>query len=308
MFMSLDDLLGSVAKNIKFTGVYIHRKDLVFVRGIIKTLDSDNVNHAIMLRWFKGEWGHYIIENVITSHCVIGNGYREVISLGADGTIHVASSSGFTWESIDDSDEGPNDKRAMVDIKPIGNEVFAVGMARQVYKRQKGGTWIRCDQGARGEKGIWDIAGFKSIDGFGVNSIYAVGFKGEIWFYDGHRWQALDSPTNVKLEKVKCLHPNDFFIAGAKGTLIKGSKNKMKIIPNNVTKSTLWGLEYYNGKTYLSDRKDVYVFSGGEIEKIDMQLGKKITTCYLHANDGVLWSVGDRDVAVFDGNTWSEIS
>lgn len=306
--MSLVDLLGPVTKNIKFTGVYIHRKDLVFVRGIIQSLDNDNVNHAIMLRWFKGEWGHYIIETVVTSHCVIGNGNREVISLGADGTIHVASPSGFKWESVDDSDEGPNDKRAMVDIKPIGDEIFAVGMARQVYKRQKDGTWVRYDQGARRERKLWDIAGFKSVDGFGSNAIYAVGFNGEIWFYDGNRWQPLDSPTNVKLEKVKCLQKNDFFIAGAKGTLIKGNRDKLKIIPNDVTKSTFWGLEYYNDKIYLSDRKEVYVFNGDEIEKIDMQLEKKITTCYLHANDGVLWSVGDRDIAVFDGSKWFEIS
>ena len=56
--MSLEDLLGEVAKNIKYTSVYVHRKDLVFVRCIIISLDNDNVNHAIVLRWHKGEWGH----------------------------------------------------------------------------------------------------------------------------------------------------------------------------------------------------------------------------------------------------------
>lgn len=306
--MTLKNLLGDVTKNIKFTGVYVHRKDLVFVRCIVKSLDSEDVNHAIILRWFQGEWGHYIIETVITSHCVIGNGdSREVLSLGADGTVHVASSSGFKWECIDHSDEGPNDKRAMVDIKPVGDTVFAVGMARQVYKRQKAGLWIRCDQGARGARKKWEIAGFKSVDGFGPKSVYAVGFKGEIWFFEGSRWQQLDSPTNIKLERIKCVPPNNIFISGARGTFIKAGNNQWTIVPNDLTNSTLWGLEYFNEKVYLSDRKKVYVFYGTDIMNVDMQLGREVTTCYLHANDGVLWSVGDKDIVVFDGTSWTEI-
>lgn len=305
--MILKDILGNAAKDVIFTGVFIHRKDLVYVRCIVQSLDSQKVNHAIMLRWQQGDWAHYIIETVVTSHCVIGDGDRKVLALGADGIIHVASSSGFTWEYIDQGDDGPNNRRAMIDITSIGDDVYAVGMARQVYRRQRTGSWTRCDQGARGERKEWAIAGFKSIDGFGPKSIYAVGFKGEIWFFNGSQWKQLDSPTNVKLERIKCVPPDNIFICGAQGTLIHGINGHLKIVPNYLTNSTLWGLEYFNKAIYLADREKLYVFDGTEIMNVDMELGKEVTTCYLHAKDGVLWSVGDKDIVLYDGTKWSEV-
>ncbi len=41
-----------------------------------------------------------------------------------------------------------------------------------------------------------DDSGFKDIDGFSENDLYACG--GEIMHFDGQRWTKLDTPTSAK--------------------------------------------------------------------------------------------------------------
>jgi hypothetical protein len=36
-------------------------------------------------------------------------------------------------------------------------------------------------------------------------------------------------------------------------------------------------------------------------------LGRSITTDRLHASEGLLWSIGSKDILVFDGQTWKEV-
>ena len=148
-------LLGKNIDDIQFTGISVHKSGVAYIKCIVRSLDSSEVNHTVMLRWMNETWKHYIIPTVITSHCVIDETERKVLALAADGVVHVASSKGFEWEYIDKSEEGPNSLRLMVDIKQIASSVYAVGMARQVYKRQINGHWIRCDQGARGVRKEW---------------------------------------------------------------------------------------------------------------------------------------------------------
>ena len=43
------------------------------------------------------------------------------------------------------------------------------------------------------------------------------------------------------------------------------------------------------------------------IQPLDVGLGKSITTHRLHAKEGLLWSIGEKDILVYDGHAWKEI-
>jgi hypothetical protein len=305
--MTLSEILGPYITDFAFTGVYIYSNDFVYVKAIIKSLDNREVNHTLMLRWHAGEWGQYMIPTIIPSHCVIKEPERKVLALSPDGAVHVATPQGFSWEYLDTREDGPSSLRAILEIKEISNSVYAVGAGRQIYKRTSPNTWVRWDNGIRGNKNIDNIGGFKSIDGFSENLLYTVGFKGEIWKFDGIIWALLDSPTNIKLEKIKCVTPNSIFICGGKGTFIKGNENSLVVIENDIIDSTLWGMEYFKDKVYMVDSSSIYVFDGEKINRIDTGLGENLTASYLHANDHFLWSVGERNILVYDGHRWTKL-
>ena len=279
-------------------------KDLVYVRAAIVELEKQGIDHTAMLRFDATDWSQYMIPAGAVAHCVIPEDARTVLTLSPSGIVHVAKPAGFGWETLDNSDEGPNSLRQMRDIRPIDGHVYAVGMGRMVYRRSPGGAWARFDEGLRGNRSTIEIAGFLAIDGCSESHIYAVGFKGEMWYFNGKRWSQVDSPTNMKLERVRVVSPDLAVACGAAGIILLGSRDKWQIVPQDITNKTLWGLEYFDGTFYLADNNSLYGFDGSRLVRLDSDPLRDVSTGRLHAADGVLWSVGEKDIVVFDGNTW----
>jgi hypothetical protein len=292
------------ANKARLAGVWVLTKDLVYVRAVISELDEQGIDHTAMLRFDGNAWSQYMIPAAGVAHCVIPEDGRTVLTLSPGGIVHVAKPEGFSWETLDNSEEGPTSLRQMRDIRPIDGHVYAVGMGRMIYRRSPRGAWARFDESLRGNRGTIEITGFLAIDGCSESHIYAVGFKGEMWCFNGKRWSQIDSPTNMKLERVRVVSPDLAVACGGAGTILLGSRDKWRVVSHEITKATFWGLEYFEGKFYLADNNSVYTFDGSQLLPLDSDPLKGVSTGRLHAADGVLWSVGEKDIVVFDGNTW----
>ncbi len=291
---------------VRFTGVFVLRDDLIYVRAMDVVLDEQGSAHAFVARWTGSGWGRYVVPGPAAAHCALNENDRTVLTLVPDGQVHVATPSGFAWETIDPTPDGPNSLRHMTDIRPIGDAVYAAGMARMVYRRTGPGQWERADFGMRHGRAGNGVSGFRSIDGLDARTLYAVGFGGEIWHFDG-QWTRIDSPTNAKLEKVRCVSPDQVFIGGANGTLLVGSKNRWTVVPHEATRGTFWGMEHFDGRLFLADSDSLYSFDGSSVDRVELDVEPYPTTSYLHTNGTLLASVGERDVVIFDGGTWTRL-
>jgi hypothetical protein len=66
-------------------------------------------------------------------------------------------------------------------MRAVGESTYAIGMARQVYRRTRSGIWKPCDDGAKHQpSSSLDIRGFNSIHGLDEKDMIAVGLEGEI--------------------------------------------------------------------------------------------------------------------------------
>lgn len=303
--MDLITVLDKHVNDVHFTGVYVYQKELVYIRAQLKSLNAKGVDHTLMIRCKNGEWGQYMVEAPSISHCLINDPELKILLLIPDGHVHVGAASGFVWEQILD-DSGPNSLKMMTDMQVIDNDVYAVGMGRMIYRR-KDSQWSRFDAGIRELKKLDAISGFKSIHGFNENELYAVGFKGEIWYFENEKWVQVSSPTNLKLEKVVCASDNQVYACGGGGILLRGKKDCWELIEQDLTTSTLWGLQEFNKSIYFSDNSSVYQYNGDECKKVDMGLERGVSCSYLHANDGVMWSVGNSHITRYDGEKWEQL-
>lgn len=188
-------------------------------------------------------------------------------------------------------------------IKTIAGELYVCGHGRQVYRRSSG-AWQSIAGNMQTREGG---TGFFDIDGASRSCVYAVGWHGEIFFYDGKQWQQDDSPTSAHLASVRVVAPDDVWIAGDKGVVLHGSFNRWRVLQSEDFPDNWYSIETFNGDTYLAANESLARVQGNTIVPVDVGLGRPITTHRLHAKDGLLWSIGEKDILVFDGTRWQEI-
>ena len=294
--------------DISFTRGFVFERSRIYVTAVVDDLNEHGVVHSLMLRWADGKWGHWLIEAGIVSHCVcsIPNG-RLVFALSEDGEIQVADGTNVRWESLASLRTRPG-LGNLISIRLIGNSVYVVGMQRQVYRRGlAGGGWMHADRGCVVPPGSLEIASFASICGVSEENIYAVGFYGQLWHWNGTQWTKLDSPTNVKLEAVCCVNQETTYIAGARGLVFKGKESVWNQVMNTSCELTFWGIAEFQGEVYLStDQGVICKIKDDEVVLVETGL-EPISTFDLHASDGILLSTGRKDLVFFDGSEWQRL-
>ena len=188
-------------------------------------------------------------------------------------------------------------------IKYINDELYVCGYGRQVYKRS-GEQWhsIAGDMLTRE-----NARGFFDMDGVDGSHLFAVGWQGEIWYYDGNQWHKEDTPTNVHLGAIKVVSKDDVWIAGDHGLVLHGGHAHWTIIESPDFNSNWYAVEEFEGKIYLAGNGVLAYIDGDRIKPVDTGLNKEFTTNKLHAKEGLLWSIGSEDILVFDGSVWKEV-
>lgn len=129
-------------------------------------------------------------------------------------------------------------------LKCINGFTYSVGLGRQLYKRIEVGKWVSFQEGiARVESS--SAIGFNDIDAFSESDMYAVGGHGDVWHFDGKKWQQMGFPSNVQLATVTCAGDGNVYISGEGGSLWVGGKSTWKSIYRG-SSSVLWN-DVYSG-------------------------------------------------------------
>jgi hypothetical protein len=221
----------------------------------------------------------------------------------------------YAWISDDELSmgriDGPGDYGFLTAVRVIGDAVFAVGMSRQVYVcRTAGGDWVRYDAGVLDESiDVGAVTGFRAVDGFGVEELYAVGFDGEIWTMRGGTWARIDSPTNVALEDVRVMGAGRVCAVGKSGVVLLGRGGVWQAVDQSETEEDLCALEPFAGRLYVASEHALYALDdAGGFKQIDLPSNRPAAFACLRASIDALWSFGPFDVfKMSPSGDWQEL-
>jgi hypothetical protein len=192
-------------------------------------------------------------------------------------------------------------------LRNIAGDVFVMGAGRQVYRRESVGAWTRFDTGMVNPLGKVELAAIESMAGFGKDEIYAVGWGGEIWLYDGRVWARKPSPTNVRLKNIVCAPDGQVYISGQSGTVLRGRRDAWEVISPDTTEDTIQDMLWFGEKIWATTSKDLFLLDGNDLVS-SLSRPKPVSRYqYLDAHDGLLWSFGETELAFYDGSSWHDV-
>ncbi|HMP18579.1 MAG TPA: hypothetical protein PKD72_16250, partial [Gemmatales bacterium] len=298
-----------MTSGIGFTHAAICSRSLLYAVAVVDELDAANVRHAVL--WKRTEaWQSWTVKNRIIAICKLDPVTGQVLFVGNDGNMLRYEGDSFQPEAIGVPEKGPSALRTLTAAQVIGKYVYAAGMQRQVFRRPlAGGNWSRCDQTCLEDGKPFRMAGFLAIQGFHEEDLYATGYHGEIWHFDGKRWTSLDSPTNVRITSICCVEPGVVYLSGDHGLLLKGNNTDgWEVIGDGSYPHTFWSMEYFAGVLYLSSNHGkLFQLEDQAIVPVDFKLKHEVSTFTLTQGDGLLLSIGNHDLLLLDGETWSPI-
>ena len=258
---------------------------------------------------YQGEIGGFDYDWNIASCTVVYKPDERFVAIGPFGRVLVIGGGNVNEEvPINDKGISPKKRGTLRAVRGIGGKAYAVGTMRQVYKRENIDTWHCIDSSAQNYIDIEKTdTCFESIDGFNEKEIYAVGWEGEIGWYNGETWKIIDSSTNTTLTNVRCAANGKCYASGKSGIILEGRYGDWKILKQELTKDNFWGMEWFNNTLYLSTNKALYLLENNNLKEVAFPNQKGSTFNHLSAKDGILWSIGAKDIFEFDGSIWKKL-
>ena len=271
-------------------------------------LSSDDVPHTLVLGWDQGTWRRGPLSQltwVAESACLVQVPKQQMVAVGATGKVIVAGRGEMYEENIYAAGT-PDDREGWFrEVREIAGKAYAVGMGRQAYLRDARDHWVRIDHTLPGS--LEGMEGLESIHGFAPDELYAVGWGGEIWSFDGRSWSPAGSPTNLLLTRVLCAGDGNVYACGQAGLLVRGRGQTWEVVEQDDTQEDIWDLEWFGDTLYVSTTRFLYTLDGTSLRLVEFEEETPETCYHLSTADGVLWSIGFKDIVAFDGSSWTRI-
>jgi photosystem II stability/assembly factor-like uncharacterized protein len=231
----------------------------------------------------------------------ISTGLREVIAVAPDGEyweLEPLTTNEFTGviKVI---------RGSIRSLTVVDDIVYGCGMARTVLKREYRDNWVEFGP-PDSQSGA--VIGFEDLSGFNGSDIYAVGWSGEIWHFNGENWSQIDSPVSSILSAVCCAEDGFVYAVGHDGVMLKGRGDSWTVIGTG-RKEKLMDVQFYAGQIYVATNFDVLKLTDhGLVLDADFPADDRPSTCLhlLKAADG-LFSMGTKDLWRKKTSGWQRI-
>jgi hypothetical protein len=243
--------------------------------------------------------------------------------LSAEGNVLYVSENAPIREKIPGAgvfSEGAAGWGYMSHLRQIGEHLYACGDGGQVYRRHGPDDWRHVDTGLLQTPPITDRLQLNCIDGLTENDIYLAGdfpgpagLEGRLFHFDGATWRPLAIPPVGYLNAIHIESAERVWICGENGALLLGNardgfRNLSRVEDNQL----FYSLTLFGGLLYLASNLGLFSYDpvrpDAGIREVVTGLTPELQDAHIvDACDGVLWSIGFKDIARFDGTRWERI-
>lgn len=246
-------------------------------------------------------------------------------ALSENGQVYLNGNGRFSDEKIPGAGVFSEDSGGwgyVADLQQIGDHLYVCGYKGQVYKRVAPNQWLHLDHGLLQDPDtvMEKRIALSAINGPDENAIYAVGYRHADWlppcafFWEGRAWGELAlPPVTERLTNIYVEDENRIWMCGSNGTLLLGNaKDGFKSLSTVDDNQLFLSLTKFQDRIYLGSNLGLFVYDpanhDGGILEVNTKLKPKLQDAnVVDAVDGVLWSIGPKDIARFNGKKWTRV-
>jgi hypothetical protein len=270
-------------------------------------LAEQEIEHSAILRYRDGVFEATCLKMFRSKSALWLPGRGEALFVGDTGECTAIGLDGVDRdEFVTASSRSPRNTGHIRSATAIDDEVIAVGMQRQVYRRDAAGKWADMMAGMAAPVG--ETTGLECVLAVTPSEIYAAGWRGEIWISDGVAWTRVGSPTNQIITSLGLASDGSVIACGRKGLLLRGRRDSWSTLHQGVCPDDLWSIRTAFGATYAAGLRRLYRVDERDVTLVDTGAADARSYGFLAANAGVLWSLGEKDFVEFDGSAWRRVA
>lgn len=308
------------ADTVTFATAVVVESDYVRFAAYRDDIDPDEVDESRMISYDpQGDdpWSQDDVDTHVIAMCLWPNAKgkkRAYVAMSWEGQVEIVlQGADFpSNETIQDAGlhgDWSKDHGYVMDVAAIGKTLFVCGDAGQIYKRLADDKWVHVDEGLLIEGSTNRC--FMAIDGLSESSIYVVGVDGEIFHGDGKQWRKIDIRTDEQLLCIRVFDEKDVVIGGSNGTLLVGNAadgfRDISSVDDNMRISSV---ERFQGQLYAASNLGLLVYDEERrnLRPVITGLQPELQDAnVIQARDEVVWSIGFKDIAYFDGDVWKRV-
>lgn len=304
----LEELSG-----FEFNGCFVRTRNIIgFTGQKWENSDSLEPRETAVFFYYPDEppdeaWAFsYLGEATGVYGCAVLEPEERWIFVTDDGEVYAVGQGDDDWEAA--ISKKPNLYFSNVKAIRKGHAI-AVGPRRKVFLRKAANNWVQLVNGLfpQGDETDLKHAGFRDIDGFSEQDLYACGGKADLWHYDGKVWTRIDLPTNAVLKNICCADDGIVYITTNRKDLLKGRGTSWDVIDQEATEEVFESIVCYNAKVLISTVSAIYTVDDTGFREANLGEPAMNSRAHLGAGDGILVVAGINEAALYDGNTWSVI-
>ncbi|WP_124470151.1 hypothetical protein [Burkholderia ubonensis] len=314
------------------TGCAINR-DMFYLSSTLDELESTEDTPVSRMVFYQGQtadkWFYHDLPAWrVVSSCFpepAPNSVRKIYALSEQGDVECYSREGSVTEKIVDAGlaaAAPN-YGYVTRIREIGSHLYVCGYGGQVYQRGATG-WAHIDAQilqkkvdigsiedpnellAALSKSAEETIGLTDINGLNESAIYVVGNDGYTAYFDGVNWTVSPKSTAAHLNCVLPISADVVWIAGSKGTLLRGSiQSGFGAVARKSLSTDFYSLAWFNDRLFIGAGDGVYELDENGPQRL--MVSDKFSldgVATVEAKDGVLWVLASRRLARYDGAQW----
>ena len=301
--MSDEQQVGPLEVGFKFHQAAIRAADWFYLSTVSPRMQADGLPYTTFFDHDGDSFG--LIRDVkwnCVSVCSPTFPKVQMVALGEYGQVLIFGADEEREERV------TSEELEFREVREVAGKAYACAMDRKLFRRDGPDQWTPIHGHMPDEPGPDVVVGFESIHGISERDMYAVGWHGEIWHYNGLAWKQEGSPTSVLLNRVYCAPNGYVYACGLAGTLLRGKEGQWVQIAEDDAGIDLWDMAWFDNRLWVSSLSGLYTLEGDSLVPLEFDDDVPETCSRLDARDGILWSVGSDDIMQFDGETWSRIA